>query len=225
MTFSVAGRCAGTGMLGLAVTTSSIAVAARCPWTRAGVGAVSTQNVTDPRLGPAVLDLLAKATPAPEALERVIAGHAPAKHRQLIAIDAEGRTAHFSGAKTLGTHAVAEGRDCVAAGNLLADPGVPGAMVTGFGASAERHLAERLLAALEAGLTAGGEMGPVKSAGLLVMHELPWPLVDLRVDWDDEGPVAALRRLWRAYEPQMDDYVTRALDPDAAPSYGVPGDV
>ncbi|MEE8505403.1 MAG: DUF1028 domain-containing protein [Kiloniellales bacterium] len=225
MTFSIVGRCERTGMLGIAVTTSSIAVAARCPWARAGAGAVSTQNVTDPRLGPAVLDLMAKGTPAPEALERVMAGHGHAAHRQLAVVDAQGRTAHYSGAKTLGTHAVADGRGCVAAGNLLADPGVPGAMAENFAAGAKLHLAERLLGALEAGLAAGGEMGPVQSAGLLVVHEQAWPLVDLRVDWDDDAPVAGLRALWRDYEPQMDDYVTRALDPDSAPSYGVPGDV
>ena len=71
---------------------------------------------------------------------------------------------------------------------------------------------------------AGGEMGPVKSAGLLVVDKQMWPLVDLRVDWSDEGPVAGLRELWRLYEPQMKDYVTRALDPHSAPTYGVPGD-
>ena len=225
MTFSIVGLCERTGMLGVAVTTSSIAVAARCPWARAGVGAVSTQNVTDPRLGPTVLDLLAKGTPAPEALERVMAGHGHGAHRQLAVVDSAGRTARYSGAKTLGTHAVAEGRGCVAAGNLLADPGVPGAMVENFEAGAKLHLAERLLGALEAGIAAGGEIGPVKSAGLLVVHEQAWPLVDLRVDWDDDAPVAGLRALWRDYKPQMNDYVTRALDPESAPTYGVPGDL
>ena len=67
-------------------------------------------------------------------------------------------------------------------------------------------------------------MGHVKSAGLLVVHEQPWPLVDLRVDWEDDGPVGRLRELWERYEPQMQAYVTRALDPAAAPAYGVPGD-
>jgi uncharacterized Ntn-hydrolase superfamily protein len=225
MTFSILGRCAASGMFGVAITTSSIAVASRCPWARAGVGAVSTQNVTDPRLGPAILDLLEEGLAAPEALERAMAGHAHRAHRQLSVVDAAGRCAHYSGAKTLGTHAAAEGRDCVAAGNLLSDTGVPAAMTARFEADPDAHLAERLLGGLEAGLAAGGEMGPVKSAGLLVAHDLPWPLVDLRVDWDDDDPVAALRALWRAYAPQMDDYVTRALDPDAAPTYGVPGDM
>ncbi len=71
---------------------------------------------------------------------------------------------------------------------------------------------------------AGGEVGPTHSAALLVVSDLVWPLVDLRVDWHESDPIAAVRELWTAYEPQMQDYVTRALDPTSAPSYGVPGD-
>ena len=70
----------------------------------------------------------------------------------------------------------------------------------------------------------GGEAGPLHSAGLLVVREVPWPLVDLRVDWKDEDPVSELRRIWEVYAPQMEDYVLRALSPGRAPSFGVPGD-
>ncbi|HVO03546.1 MAG TPA: DUF1028 domain-containing protein [Candidatus Cybelea sp.] len=224
MTFSIAGRCARTGMLGIAMSTSSIAVAARCPFARAKVGAVSTQNVTDPRLGPKGLDLLQEGMPAPEAMKHLLA-HAPHKeYRQVIMVDAHGRTAHWTGAKALGTHGAAEGKDCVSAGNLLQSAGVPRAIVKSFEANAEMALPDRLMLALEEGVVAGGEQGPVHSAALLVMHEQTWPLVDLRVDWDDDNPISALRRLWEAYRPQMNDYVTRALDPVAAPRYGVPGD-
>lgn len=224
MTFSLVGRCAETGMFGVAITTSSIAVASRCPWARAKVGAVSTQNVTDPRLGNQGLDLMASGKSAPEAMKELMAKAPHAQHRQVTMIDAQGRTAHWSGAKTLGTNNVAEGENCVAAGNLLQNTGVPAAMVRAF-SGAKGHLAERLLIGLEAGIVAGGEMGPVHSAGLLVVHEQPWPLVDLRVDWHDEGPIGALKRLWQDFQPQMDAYITRALNPDTAPSYGVPGDM
>ena len=224
MTFSLTGRCASTGMFGVAITTSSICVASRCPWARAGVGAVSTQNVTDPSIGPKVFDLMAQGRSAPEALREVTAVNKFPEFRQVTVIDRNGRTAHHSSAKVLGTGAVAEGKDCVAAGNLLRNRDVPAAMVGEFAKDPGLHLAERLLRGLEAGLSAGGEMGPVKSAGLLVVHEQIWPLVDLRVDWSDEGPIPALRQLWRLYEPQMKDYVTRALDPRSAPAYGVPGD-
>lgn len=223
MTFSLVGRCARSGMFGVAVTTSSICVASRCPWARAGVGAVSTQNLTDPALGPRGLDLLAAGLGAEEALRRLLDGYRHAAYRQVIVIDRKGGTAHHSGARTLGTHAAAAGADCIAAGNILGDAGVPEAMTRAFAGQPGAHLAERLLTALERGVAAGGEVGPVRSAGLLVVHEQPWPLVDLRVDWHDT-PVTALRELWRAYEPQIDAYVTRALDPAAAPAYGVAGE-
>ena len=224
MTFSLIGRCAETGMLGVAITTSSICVASRCPWARAGAGAVSTQNVTDPTIGPRVLDLLAGGKSAAEALQAVLAASQYAEYRQVTVIDREGRTAHHSGAKTLGTNAVAEGKDCLAAGNLLSNTDVPKAMVASFTRHADLHLAERLLRGLEGGIVAGGEKGPVKSAGLLVVDKQIWPLADLRVDWSEDDPVAGLRDLWERYQPQMKDYVTRALDPRSAPAYGVPGD-
>lgn len=224
MTFSLIGRCAETGMLGVAITTSSICVASRCPWARAGAGAVSTQNVTDPTIGPRVLDLLAAGKTAAEGLQAVLGESQYAEYRQVTVVDRQGRTAHHSGTKTLGTNAVAEGKDCIAAGNLLANADVPKAMAKIFEAHPDLHLAERLLRGLEAGIVAGGEKGPVRSAGLLVVDRQIWPLVDLRVDWSEEDPIAGLRGLWDRYRPQMGDYVTRALDPRSAPAYGVPGD-
>jgi uncharacterized Ntn-hydrolase superfamily protein len=98
-------------------------------------------------------------------------------------------------------------------------------MADAFIKNADRHLAERLLRALEAGLAAGGEEGPVHSAALVVVDKLPFPLVDLRCDWDDVNPIAVLRKLWTDYAPQMQAYVDRAVNPVLAPSYGVPGDL
>jgi uncharacterized Ntn-hydrolase superfamily protein len=96
-------------------------------------------------------------------------------------------------------------------------------MVRSFESSAGELLVERLVRALEAGLAAGGEAGPVRSCGLVAVDRVSWPIADLRVDWHD-APIAELRALWGVWEPQMQDYVTRALDPTTAPSYGVPGD-
>ena len=211
-------------MLGVAVTTSSICVSSRCPWARAGIGAVATQNITDPSLGPKILDLLAAGRSASDALTDIVNQQSHIEYRQLAVIDANGGIAHHSGTLTLGTHATAEGEDCVSAGNLLANENVAQAIVDAFVQHHQPHLAERLLSGLEAGLRAGGEKGSVKSAGVLVVHEYEWPLVDLRIDWSDESPIAALRALWQAYQPQMDDYVTRALNPQSAPSFGVAGD-
>ena len=225
MTFSIAARCPETGMVGIAVTSSSMAVAARCAFVRAGVGAVASQNITDPRLGPRGLDLMAGGKTAAEALDQIVGEHALRDYRQLALVDGCGRTAHFSGAGTLGTHAVAEGEGAVAAGNLLSQAGVPAAMVEAYATAGDRPFPERLVRALEGGLAAGGEGGPVRSAGLLVADKEAWPIADLRVDWSEGDPIADLRGLWEAWAPQMRDYVARALDPSAAPSYGVPGDL
>ena len=222
MTFSIAARCPDSGMLGVAVSSSSPAVAARCAFVRARTGAVLSQNVTDPRLGEQVLDELAAGAAAGDAVARVAGGAAHADYRQLIAVDAAGGVAVFSGSFALGTVGEARGPGVASAGNLLHDEGVPRAVVDAFLASSG-HLAARLLAAMQGGVDAGGEAGPVHSAGLKVAGEVPWPIVDLRVDWTDECPIRVLHRIWSVYEPQVDDYVTRALDPSAAPSYGVPG--
>ena len=85
------------------------------------------------------------------------------------------------------------------------------------------NAAARLPACLEA-LAAGGEAGPVHSAGMKLVREVSWPVADLRVDWTEDCPIAALARTWEVYKPQLDAYVTRALNPTEAPSYGVPGD-
>jgi uncharacterized Ntn-hydrolase superfamily protein len=224
MTFSLIARCPETGAFGTVVTSSSICVASRCGgWARAGAGAIATQNVTDPRLAVLGLDLLGRGCSAPATLRQMVeAGRFP-EYRQLAVVDRDGAVAHHSGVRTLGRHAVATGPGCVAAGNLLGDGAVPQHMVEAYLGSAGEAFAERLLRAVEAGLAAGGEEGPVRSVGLCVVDRQPWPLVDLRVDWDDE-PIPALRRLWTLYRPQMQDYLTRALDPTSAPSYGVPGD-
>jgi uncharacterized Ntn-hydrolase superfamily protein len=119
----------------------------------------------------------------------------------------------------------AQGADAVSAGNLLANAGIPQAVIAAFAASdPEQELGRRVITAMQAGLAAGGEAGPIKSAGLLVVDKQAWPIADLRVDWSDE-PLGELAALWAVWQPQMHDYVTRALNPSVAPSYGVPGDV
>jgi uncharacterized Ntn-hydrolase superfamily protein len=224
MTFSLAARCKRTGQFAVAVTSSSPAVAARCAFARAGVGAVTTQNVTDPRLGPALLAVLAQGLDAEAALERVLAGASYPEYRQLTVLDTHGRTASWSGENTLGVNAQALGQDAVSAGNLLANTGVPEAVRAAFAASdPSLELGARVIGAMQAGLAAGGEAGPLRSAGLLVVDREAWPIADLRVDWHEQ-PLAELAALWDVWAPQMRDYVTRALNPTAAPSYGVPGD-
>lgn len=223
MTFSVVARCAGTGMFGVAVSSSSPAVAARCSYARAGTGAVASQNVTDPALGPRALDLMALGADAQQVVEILRRSCAHIEHRQIAAVDAKGLAAIHSGSKTLGVWSEARGENVACSGNLLANADVPQAMVDAFLASSG-HLGGRLVATMRAGLAAGGEAGPVRSAGLKLVREVSWPVADLRIDWTEDCPIEALASLWRVYEPQLEDYVTRAIDPAAAPGYGVPGD-
>ncbi len=223
MTFSIAARSADAALFGIAIASSSPAVAARCAHARAGTGAVATQNITDPSLGPHILESLAAGARPDTALNQALAATPFGAYRQLLVVAREGAPLVHSGERALGTVAASIGHDAAAAGNLLAHAHVPGAMIGAF-ESAAGHLGARLLEALRAGLASGGEAGPIHSAGLLVVRDLAWPLVDLRVDWTASDPVAALSGIWDIYSPQMDDYVRRALDPAAAPRFGVPGD-
>ncbi|NIF57376.1 DUF1028 domain-containing protein [Enterobacter sp. Ap-916] len=223
MTFSIAARCRDTGQLGIAISSSSIAVGARCPWLVPGVGAVSSQNITLPALGPMVLSKLGEGATPQEALKLVASEHLHGDYRQVTVIDSNGKTACHSGINSLGIYHAVEGDNCVAAGNMLADTSVINAMIERF-EQCPGPLADRLMTALEAALEKGGEAGPVHSAALKVVDTVAWPVVDLRVDWADDNPIAALHSLWLAYKPQMQDYLIRALDPREAPSYGVPGD-
>ena len=216
MTFSLVGMCRRTGMFGAAVTTSSINVGARCPWARAGVGAVLTQHRTDARLGPRGLDRLEGGATAGAAIASLTSDDPTIGWRQLAVIDRTGGTAWYHGDRIASVHAAAEGDGCCAIGNIIRSERIPAKMVEAFEAAPDEHLAERLLLAVEAGLAAGGEPKQVKSAALLVVDDQPFPLVDLRVELD-RAPLAELRFLWEVYRPRMEIFVTRAVDPDRVP--------
>ena len=223
MTISIAARCERTGAFGVAISSSSPAVGSRCPNVRAGVGAVSSQNVTDPSLGPALLDALQSGLGAHDALAQVSKAATHPEFRQLTVVDNSGESAVYSGAKSLGINAEVTAKNVAAAGNMLANADVIHAMVDAFNATSNNELADRLIQALEAGVKAGGEAGPVHSAAVIVATEVSWPTTNLRVDWD-EDPISKLREIYNVWAPQSQDYLTRALNPNTAPSYGVPGD-
>ena len=216
MTYSILGRCARTGQFGAAVTTSSIAVGSRVPHVAPGIGGVLTQHRTDPRLGPRGLELLRSGCSAEETLAALAASTPHHKWRQLAVLDAQGRSAHFHGAAVKPALNAVHVPDCVALGNILANDRIPAAMAAAFLDSADQPLAERLVRAMEAGEAAGGEGKPVISASLVVMEKEIFPLVDLRVDLAPDA-TTALRTLWDAYAPSVREFVTRAVDPDAAP--------
>jgi uncharacterized Ntn-hydrolase superfamily protein len=219
MTFSIAGRCARTGMLGAVVSTSSISVGSRCAWAESNVGAVLTQHRTDPRLGPRILDRL-KDGKSPEAIVADLEKTDPnLRWRQLAVMAADGRGAVYNGAKITSILNARVGRDCAAAGNILRNTGVVDAMISTFEESESQSLPERLMRAIEAGHAAGSELKQLKSAALLVVHRESFPFVDLRVDLSPQ-PLVELRFLWELYEPAADNYVVRAIDPDKAPGAG-----
>jgi uncharacterized Ntn-hydrolase superfamily protein len=212
MTFSLAGRCERTGAVGAVIASASIAVAARCAAVRAGAGAVCSQSTTDPRLREALLEAMADGLAASDALTALAGRTADIAYRQLVAVDAAGGSASYSGDLALGEATDVCAAGAAAAGNLLADPGVPAAMLAAFTGRAADSLGDRLIAALQAGLAAGGEVSPVRSAGLVIAESVPWPVTDLRVDWHDD-PVGQLAGLWRMWQPQAESYVGRALRP------------
>ncbi|MEM8798423.1 MAG: DUF1028 domain-containing protein [Pseudomonadota bacterium] len=223
MTFSLVARCEATGMFGVAIASSSPAVAARCSHARAGIGAVATQNITNPAIGALALKLMEGCAKASNALFEIKRLEKYIEYRQVLIVDRSGESAIHTGKHGLGRTASAQAAHIAAAGNLLANDAVPNAMVAGY-LAAEGPFGARLLAGLRAGLDEGGEEGPVHSAGLKVVDEVPWPIVDLRSDWNDDCPVTELERLWAIYYPQMNDYIKRANNPEDAPSFGVPGD-
>lgn len=222
MTFSIVARDEN-GAIGSAVCSSSPAVAARCLHLEGGVGGVNSQNITDPRLGGAILDRMRGGGAAEEALRLVADSTEHIAFRQLLVVDAAGNSAAYSGAKALGNFSDARGAGVAAGGNMLASLDIPQTMVDAFLVS-NGELETRLLAAMKVAVQAGGEAGPVHSAGLSVVRDAGWRVTDLRVDWTDGDPVGELEALLAKWIPQRDDYVNRGLNPSVAPSYGVPGD-
>ncbi|MEV7869623.1 DUF1028 domain-containing protein [Streptomyces sp. NPDC088124] len=221
MTFSLVVR--DGERFGIAASSSSPAVAARVAHLRPGVGAAASQNITDPTLGTRLLERLAEHGDAGRALSEVTEAADTIAYRQLTVVGRTGPGFAHSGSRTLGKHASATADGAVAAGNMLCGEHIPGVLLDAY-AQATGELEERLITALKAAVDAGGEEGPVFSAGLAVVADVDWRVTDLRVDWADD-PVDRLAELLGVWLPQRDDYVRRGLDPSSAPSYGVPGDL
>jgi uncharacterized Ntn-hydrolase superfamily protein len=223
MTFSLVARCESSGMFGVAVASSSPAVAARCAYAEAGIGAVASQNVTDPRLGDQALTLMRHGASAAQTIDVLSQSGTNMAYRQVLAVDQHGTSAIHSGPKSLGIFSHASAANVASGGNLLANDSIPQVIVDAF-TGASGHLGDRLLIAMRAALDAGGEAGPIHSAGMKIVDQVSWPVADLRCDWTEACPIENIDAAWQVYKPQLQDYIQRALNPDAAPSYGVPGD-
>jgi uncharacterized Ntn-hydrolase superfamily protein len=211
-TFSIVARCPRTRMFGIAIATSSIAVAARCIYAKAGVGAVATQASTDPRLGLTGITLLETGFSAPKVLAELMASDPYIGKRQLSIVDRDGRTACHTGAETRAWGGHINGRNFAAAANMVVGERVVKALAERFEGTTDLPLEERLLQAIEAAHEAGGEAGGEHSAGLLVVDREVFPRVDLRVD-EHATAVAELRRIFDVYKPLIDFFQERAADP------------
>ena len=221
MTYSIAAKCRETGMYGVAATTSSLGVGCRCLYAKASTGAVLTQHRTDPRLGPRGIEMLSQGKTAREIIDELVTGDPTIGHRQLAVVDGDGDTAYFHGDKIISIHGQYQSDGCIAIGNIICSADLPKAMVVAFEEHPEAHMAEKLIRALEAGRAfgselKGGERKQVKSAAILVVHKESFPLIDIRVEFD-RNPLAELRFLWEIYQPSVQRYVIRALDPDNEP--------
>ena len=211
-TFSLIGRCERTGMLGVAIATSEMAVGSRCIHVVPGVGAVVTQASTNPRLGHLGLNLLRAGHSAPRALEEIAASDQFVERRQLGCLDVSGLTAARTGAENKPWAGHRVDRNVVVAANAVVGAAVANSMFETFRRDPELPLWERLLRSLEAGKAAGGQPNGELSSGLFVVDREPYALVDLRVDLHP-APVAELRRLAEAYFPLIPYYNLRPRDP------------
>jgi uncharacterized Ntn-hydrolase superfamily protein len=217
MTFSLIGRCERTGMFGIAISTSEMAVGSRCIHVAPGVGAIVSQASSNPRLGHLGLNLLRAGYSAPRALDEIAASDQFVERRQLGCLDVTGLGAARTGAgnKPWAGHRVE--RNVVVATNAVVGAEVADSMFDAFKRGADLPLWERLLRSLEAGKAAGGQPDGETSSGLYVVDRDTYPLVDLRVDLH-ATPVTELRRLADAYVPLVAYYNLRPRDPNVPPA-------
>jgi len=193
MTWSIVARD-DAGAFGVAVASRFFAVGALCPYARADVGALATQALVNPGFGPSCMDLLAQRSDAASAIAALVAGDDGRDARQVHLIGTTGLPAAYTGSQCIEWCGhVIDQQFCVA-GNMLAGPRVVEDAADAFRRHAQRPLAERLLAAMEAGEAAGGDKRGKQAAALRVVTTESYPMLDLRVD-DHADPLVELRRL------------------------------
>jgi uncharacterized Ntn-hydrolase superfamily protein len=202
-TFSIVARDPATGEMGVAVQSHWFSVGSLVTWAEAGVGAVATQSFVEPSYGVRGLELMRMGRPAPQALDQLVKADAMRDGRQVAMIDAQGRVSAYTGKSAIAAAGHRIGKDYAVQANLMANAKVWPAMATAF-ESTRGDLADRMLAALDAGQTAGGDIRGRQSAALLIVRARgsgrPWAggdrVFDLRVD-DHGEPIRELRRLVR----------------------------
>jgi uncharacterized Ntn-hydrolase superfamily protein len=203
-TYSIVACDLEAGQWGVAVQSRFLAVGAVVPWAEPEAGAIATQAFANAGYGPAGLALLRDGASAQEVAERLTAGDEGRQRRQLGVVDAEGRSATYTGDGCMPWAGGRAGDGYAAQGNILVSEETVAALAASFEASAGRRLGERLLDALDAAQAAGGDRRGQQSAALLVVQRgggysgLSDRAIDLRVD-DHERPLEELRRLHAAH--------------------------
>src|SRR5215217_838838 len=198
-TFSIVGFDPETDSLGVAVQSKFLAVGSVVPWARAGVGAVATQAMANYNYGPHGLELMARGKTADETVEGLTFADEDREHRQIGAVDARGRAATFTGSECFEWAGGVTGEYYAAQGNILVGGETVEAMARTY-TETQGDLATRLLSALDAGQTVGGDSRGKQSAALLVVREGGGyggdndRVVDLRVD-DHQEPIRELIRI------------------------------
>jgi uncharacterized Ntn-hydrolase superfamily protein len=205
-TFSLAARCARTGMLGVVVATAMPAVGANCPWLAPGAGAIATQAWVNPYLGVDGLSFLKAGHTAQETLDHVLFADPRRESRQLGVVDTAGRSAAFTGADCRAWAGHRTGPDHAAQGNMLTGPEVVAALANSFTATSALDLPERLMRALEAAAAQGGDLRGRQSAALKVITTEDYPYLDLRVD-EHPDPVTELRRVYTVARSHLEPFV------------------
>ena len=198
-TFSIVARDPATEELGVAVQSRAFRAAAIVTYAKAGVGAVATQASANQSYGPEGLALLEQGLSPAEVVERLTSADPGRDRRQLAVIDARGRVKAYTGSGTNDWAGHIEGENFSVQGNILAGEAVVRAMAAAFEAT-EGVLAERFMAALDAGQAAGGDARGKQSGGILIVKPIGdsgrttdrW--VDVRVD-DHSTPFLEIRRL------------------------------
>jgi uncharacterized Ntn-hydrolase superfamily protein len=206
MTWSIVAHDPASGAFAVAVTTCAFAVGASCPFVRAGVGAVSTQSMTNRYLGPAVLDGLARGLSPAAAIEGALVGDDGKGMRQIHAVDRHGRSAAFTGQNCVEWCGEITSSHVSLAGNMLAGPAVLADTYAAYVANASLDLPSRLLAALDAGEAAGGDRRGRQSAAMVMVTTEDFPDLSIRVD-DHAHPLAELRRLHEIWLRQRAPYL------------------
>jgi uncharacterized Ntn-hydrolase superfamily protein len=205
-TFSIVAHCPRSGLLGVAVATAVPAVGSTCPFTRSGVGAASTQSWVNPYLAIAVLDAIALGQDAAQALETAISADEGQSLRQIGVVDRNGRAAAWSGTDCTPWFGHEIGEGFAVQGNMLAGPETIAAMSRAFRQSEDCAFDERLMRALEAGDSAGGDKRGKQSAALRIHGSESYPVLDLRVD-EHFDPIAELRRVLTISRLQLVPFV------------------